>query len=44
MATMMQNCFSLIMTLDNVLYTYTLALLSYLSSDHAVAAGECVHG
>ena len=35
-AAMMNECFSLVMTLDNVLYTYTLALLSYLSSDHAV--------
>ena len=40
---MMQNCFSMVMTLDTVLYTYTLALLSYLSSDHAVAAITLVH-
>lgn len=40
---MMNECFSLVMTLDNVLYTYTLALLSYLSSDHAVCLASQIH-
>lgn len=40
---MMNECFSLVMTLDNVLYTYTLVLLSYLSSDHAVCLVIQIH-